>query len=115
MGYVTDGAGASVFGGNPSTYYAMRNYFLFRNDMSQVYPENYSTTQYRNILQNDLNNNKPILGANDGGSGVGVLLEIARIIQNNPITIGLDIILFDAEDHGNEGDINSWCLGSQYW
>tara|TARA_B100001750_G_scaffold248552_1_gene281013 strand:+ start:8668 stop:9618 length:951 start_codon:yes stop_codon:yes gene_type:complete len=70
----------------------------------------------RHIAENDpLNKNKPILGANDGGSGVGVLLEIARIIQNNPITIGLDIILFDAEDHGNEGDINSWCLGSQYW
>ena len=41
MGYGTDGSGAQVFGGNPSAYYAMRNYFLFKNDMNQVYPDNY--------------------------------------------------------------------------
>tara|TARA_A100001011_G_C14218493_1_gene803176 strand:- start:281 stop:1264 length:984 start_codon:yes stop_codon:yes gene_type:complete len=63
---------------------------------------------------------KPILGANDGGSGVGVLLEIARQISLTPISIGVDIIFFDVEDQGqpnNESDIqpNSWCLGSQYW
>lgn len=61
---------------------------------------------------------KPILGADDGGSGVGVLLEIARQLQQNPPDIGVDIVLFDAEDHG-EGGMNgkaeSWCLGSQYW
>ncbi len=62
----------------------------------------------------------PILGANDGASGVGVLLEVARQLQQQPTTIGIDIILLDAEDVGNHrdsglSDENSWCLGSQYW
>ncbi len=63
---------------------------------------------------------KPIDGANDGASGVGVLLEIARLLSQQPPTVGVDIILFDAEDYGApqwvEGDnSDSWALGSQYW
>ncbi|TCO07918.1 M28 family peptidase [Natronoflexus pectinivorans] len=65
--------------------------------------------------------NTPILGANDGGSGVGVLLEIARHLQENPTHPGIDIIFFDAEDYGIPDHIHvpyrpdTWCLGSQYW
>lgn len=64
---------------------------------------------------------KPIDGANDGGSGVGVLLEIARQLQIQKPEIGVDIMLFDAEDYGQpRGDMRrrasgGWCLGSQYW
>ncbi len=54
-------------------------------------------------------------GANDGGSGVGVLLEIARQISIAKPNIGIDIILFDLEDYGKSDIDNSWCLGSQYW
>jgi Zn-dependent M28 family amino/carboxypeptidase len=63
----------------------------------------------------------PILGANDGASGVGVLLEIARNIQLLKPNWGIDIIFFDAEDYGtpdfvtNVPDGDWWCLGSQYW
>jgi hypothetical protein len=63
----------------------------------------------------------PVDGANDGASGVGVLLEVARILQKNNPGIGVDIIFFDAEDYGEpqwdskqySGD--NWGLGSQYW
>ncbi|MCB9197638.1 MAG: M28 family peptidase [Flavobacteriales bacterium] len=67
---------------------------------------------------------KPIDGANDGASGVGVLLEIARQISMSDPGYGVDIIFFDAEDYGTfDGKaynsvnqmLNDWCLGSQYW
>ena len=60
---------------------------------------------------------EPILGADDGGSGVGVLLEIARQLQAQKVGIGVDIILFDAEDYGqsNGSSSDTYCLGSQYW
>ncbi|WP_242927975.1 M28 family peptidase [Pontibacter vulgaris] len=66
---------------------------------------------------------KPIDGANDGGSGVGILLEIARTInqaQQKP-DIGVDLIFFDGEDYGQPDNSglpykdDTWCLGSQYW
>jgi glutaminyl-peptide cyclotransferase len=67
--------------------------------------------------------NKPFDAANDGASGVGVLLEIARVIHNstNKPTVGVDIIFFDVEDYGAPENSSSdptgkfWCLGSQYW
>jgi len=68
------------------------------------------------------NHDIPIAGANDGASGVGVLLEIARQLQSQNPRIGVDIIFFDAEDYGPpqdeqraEDEHNWWALGSQYW
>ena len=57
-------------------------------------------------------------GANDGASGVGVLLEIGRTIQASaPPDVGVDLLFFDGEDWGQEGGgkAETWCLGSQYW
>lgn len=63
----------------------------------------------------EANHRKPVLGANDGASGVGVLLEVARQIQAEAPSIGIDIIFFDAEDYGAYNTDDTWCLGSQYW
>lgn len=63
----------------------------------------------------------PVLAANDGASGVGVLLEIARVLaaSGGKLNLGVDIILFDAEDWGSSGNatdkFSGYCLGSQYW
>ncbi len=66
---------------------------------------------------------KPVLAANDGASGVAVMLEIARLLESDTtkLNVGVDFICFDAEDWGvpqwsdvqDSGD--SWALGAQYW
>lgn len=67
----------------------------------------------------EANRTKPIDGADDGASGVGVLLELARQLQQERPEIGVDIIFFDAEDYGTPSGVDLpgdwWCLGSQYW
>ncbi|MCD4697537.1 MAG: M28 family peptidase [Bacteroidales bacterium] len=71
--------------------------------------------------KNPENHNTPIDGANDGASGVGVLLEIARHLSQQTSRIGVDIIFFDTEDYGppkdnqRQGTDNFWALGSQHW
>jgi len=90
----------------------------------------------------EANHSKPVMAANDGASGVAVMLELARLLAreappsspegdthagkpadkpNEASTgaadgaFGIDFICFDAEDWGDHGDGDSWCLGSQYW
>ncbi|MDP4267409.1 MAG: M28 family peptidase [Bacteroidota bacterium] len=63
----------------------------------------------------------PVPAANDGASGVGVLMEVARLLNINKPAVGVDIIFLDSEDYGqsehNAGKEaeDSWCLGTQYW
>lgn len=63
----------------------------------------------------------PIDGANDGASGIGVLLELARHIPNMSLNVGVDIVFFDAEDYGTpefyrgSTSEHTWCLGAQHW
>ena len=71
----------------------------------------------RDRADKDLDETKimlPILGANDGASGVALLMELSRIINNNPLSkIGVDILLVDAEDMGKSGHVDQWGLGTQ--
>jgi Zn-dependent M28 family amino/carboxypeptidase len=55
------------------------------------------------------------MGANDGASGVGVLLQLARQLKADSTTLGVDILLVDAEDMGVDDNEDSWALGTQYW
>lgn len=65
------------------------------------------------------NRNKPVPGANDGASGVGVLLEIARQFSIKRPNVGVDLLFTDAEDSGESSSwgasTNTWGLGAQYW
>jgi len=59
--------------------------------------------------------NLPIPGANDGASGVALLLEVGRILKDHEPQVGIDIVLFDGEDYGREDWMGGWFLGSRYF
>ncbi len=70
------------------------------------------------------NRHQPVLAANDGASGVAVMLELARILsQSSSIKTGIDFVCFDVEDYGTpqwddverEQEESTWCLGSKAW
>ena len=70
----------------------------------------------------EANYHTPILAANDAASGVAVLLEVCRLLQEQPVEVGIDLICFDAEDLGTPlwsedrlGSADTWCLGSLLW
>jgi len=71
----------------------------------------------REIADKDLdinNHSKPILGANDGASGIAVLMHLAEILYNNPLNnIGVDILFVDGEDMGRNGELENFCLGTK--
>ena len=70
MGYGADASGAWVVGGNPSAYYALKNNFLYKTDMSYIYPYQYTDSQYRQKLKDELDSNRPIIYrgySSDGG------------------------------------------------
>ncbi|MBO5660506.1 MAG: M28 family peptidase [Bacteroidaceae bacterium] len=102
-----------------------------RNIIASVNPENkdrilfcahWDTRPWADNDPNVKNHRKPVLGANDGASGVAVMLEMCRLLQQTPVKIGVDFVCFDAEDLGTpqwietiENDEHTWCLGSRYW
>ena len=71
----------------------------------------------------ETNHHTPVMAANDGASGVAVMLEMARLIQQTGLSYGVDFICFDTEDQGTpewaedagDDEGNYWCLGSRYW
>ena len=101
-----------------------------RNIIGSYKPENkkrialfahWDTRPWADNDPDEKNHHTPILGANDGASGAGVLLEMARLIQQQQPELGIDLIFLDAEDYGapqfykGEHKEEYWCLGSQYW
>lgn len=112
----------------------MRNIIASLNpeaDVRIIVSSHWDSRPWADYDPDEANHHTPISGANDGASGVGIMLELARIINAagvsdtiaSPIGIGIDFICWDAEDCGtpafdddDNGDHSStWCLGSQYW
>ncbi|MBD5266278.1 MAG: M28 family peptidase [Duncaniella sp.] len=102
--------------------------FLIGNIMGSYRPElkdrillvaHYDTRPWCDSDNNEENRLKPVIGANDGASGVATILEIARNLNAKEAPIGVDILFVDAEDYGQASGFSShdssWCLGTQYW
>jgi glutaminyl-peptide cyclotransferase len=103
--------------------------YSIKNIMASFHPEVKSRIilfthwDARHIADRDsVRKNEPIDAADDGASGPGVLIEIARQMQKANPAIGVDMLLLDAEDTGlpsddtmHEHKEDTWCLGTQYW
>ncbi len=97
--------------------------FRLTNVIASYKPENsrriflaaHWDTRPRADMDKKENRATPILGANDGASGVAVLMEIANNLNKKPPPIGVDLILFDGEDYGREGHLDEYFLGSRYF
>ena len=81
----------------------------------------YDTRPFADSDKSTERRDEPIDGADDGGSGVGVLLEFARVFSENRFDdMGIDLVFFDVEDYGKpngetQDDVYTWALGSQHW
>jgi len=103
-----------------------------KNIISSFYPEkqrrillgaHWDTRPVADHDPDPANWHRPVLGANDGGSGVGVLMEIARQLSIKRPNVGIDIVFFDLEDYGTPEFVDpalqrnayTWALGAQHW
>ena len=69
MDYDWSGSGAWVTGGYPSAFYAMENFFAYDSDISYQWKDNHSTNKYRDLIKNELDNNRPTIAQGFGGGG----------------------------------------------
>lgn len=90
----------------------IQNVVAYRGDeMPQIIlAAHYDTRMFADEDPDPLKHLDPVPGANDGASGVAVLLELARVLPNDTVPIWL--VFFDAEDNGRIQGWD-WILGSQ--
>ena len=114
---------AEFFDGNRATGYNLVGSFNPAAPRRIFLSAHYDTRPFADSELEDepARRDEPILGADDGASGVGVLLEVARLLgQNDAADLGVDLVFFDLEDYGKTGgstqeDVYTWALGSQHW
>lgn len=75
----------------------------------------YDTRPHADMDPDPARRRDPVPGANDGASGVAVLLELARCLAGSNMSHGVALVFFDVEDHGGAGDSMGFCLGSRYF
>lgn len=106
---------ATAFDGTPLAGTNIIGSFNPKHPKRLILAAHWDTRPFADSPMNTSTSKEPNLGADDGASGVGVWLEVARILNENPLDLGVDIIFFDLEDYGENSNENSWGLGSQYW
>jgi len=110
----------------PFTYHDQyrNNFYNLKNIIARFNPDaemqillgaHWDTRPWADQEKNEENKKIPIIGANDGASGVAVLLELAGIISKNPPSVGVTLVLFDGEDLGIAGEGESYAQGSLFF
>ena len=98
-------------------YITLTNYlsrFNLKSDYRIMLMAHWDTREFADLDPIIENRSKPILGANDGASGVAVLLTIAEVLKKKPtLNIGIDLLFVDGEDMGKSGDPENFGLGTQ--
>src|SRR5207249_4485381 len=61
------------------------------------------------------NRRKPIVSANDGGSGVALLMEMAQHMKSMPLKVGVDFVFFDGEEYVFEPHGDEYFFGSKHF
>jgi Zn-dependent M28 family amino/carboxypeptidase len=96
----------------------------FRNIVARINPKqtlrvliatHYDTRPTADKDPDESRRSEPITGANDGASGVAVLLEMATLWKDQPPPVGVDLIFFDGEDFGRGPELDDYFLGSKAW
>ena len=91
--------------------------FLYRFNKNlenrMMFMAHWDTREIADMDKNPENRDKPILGANDGGSGVSILMVLSEILSEFPLeNIGVDLLFVDGEDMGRNGELENFCIGT---
>lgn len=100
------------------TRLALRNFFArFRPDASEraLFFAHWDTRPHADRSADTAHHTQPVPGANDGASGVAVLLGLADALKGAPPTQGVDLLFVDGEDWGNFGDTTETLIGARYF
>jgi Zn-dependent M28 family amino/carboxypeptidase len=96
----------------------LRNYFARFSPQAPervLYLVHWDTRPHAEKSPNPLDRAKPVLGANDGASGVAVLLALADALKRAAPRIGVDLLFTDGEDYGDFSDTTETLLGARYF
>lgn len=81
-------------------------------DYPLTFAAHWDTRPRADLDKDEARREEPILGANDGASGVAVLLELARLCAENGTPLPVEFLFFDGEDYGRSGERHNYLLGS---
>ena len=96
----------------------MRNFFArFRPQATDrvLFLAHWDTRPFADKSENLGQQRMPVPGANDGASGVAVLLGLADALKATPPTIGVDLLFVDGEDYGSFEDSTETLIGARYF
>ena len=96
----------------------LRNFFArFRPQATDriLFLAHWDTRPFADKSQNLGQQRMPVPGANDGASGVAVLLGVADALKAKPATVGVDLLFVDGEDYGSFEDSTETLIGARYF